>query len=659
MKRLFTILQMCFFVSVSWAQHITFADDEISRGWHDRPYLRYEAEQGKCVTSGDFLAPTYTQTELQCEATNQQAVQLISKDSYIQWTNSQEANGLTLRFSIPDNAEGNGTTGNLALYVDDVFVQQFTINSYWAWQYFLKSMSSSYPDNTPASDKFSRMRFDEAHWKLSKKINEGSVFKLVKIDDNSTPYTIDFVELEKVPDAVTFESIPDENKVAYSTDKGTLNSFIASNQGKTIYIPEGRYDVDKRIYITGNNTKLIGAGMWYTEIYFSASSDDRATYSQRGIEASGSNITLEGVFLNTVNNKRYYDNNSTYQVGKGLMGSFGSNSIIRNVWAEHFECGGWIEGADGLTISECRFRNNYADGMNLSYGSKNSIVERCSFRNNGDDDMASWSRSGRLCENNTYRYCIAENNWRASSLGFFGGKQNKAYNCVIIDPMEAGMRVNSDFPGVPFSSEGYSELYNISIYKGGVKNGSKGVSGDLWGNQQGAIHLNSSTQYDLQNVRIYNIDLYDSKNNAIFIGSGSRNYNNVLLKDIRIRKTGDYGIYFSSPKGNMNYCNITFENIGSSNMNTYTSAFTFTEDCTPISISSTEEDVLNICQRNGRLIISNIVNNSNISILDITGRKIPIFSLSDNSITTPNLSNGIYLVHLSNGNPAKKIFVSN
>ncbi len=152
------------------------------------------------------------------------------------------------------------------------------------------------------------------------------------------------------------------------------------------------------------------------------------------------------------------------------MGSFGKGSIIRNVWAEHFECGGWIDGADELTVSDCRFRNNYADGMNLSYGSKNSIVERCSFRNNGDDDMASWSRSGRLCENNTYRYCTAENNWRASSLGFFGGKQNKAYNCVIIDPMEAGMRVNSDFPGEPFSNDGYSEMYNISIYKGGVKN---------------------------------------------------------------------------------------------------------------------------------------------------------------------------------------------
>ncbi|NJK87304.1 MAG: right-handed parallel beta-helix repeat-containing protein, partial [Bacteroidales bacterium] len=112
---------------------------------------------------------------------------------------------------------------------------------------------------------------------------------------------------------------------------------------------------------------------------------------------------------------------------------------------EHFECGGWIENANSLNIQHCRFRNNYADGMNLSYGSKNSVVEHCSFRNNGDDDMASWSRSTGLCENNVYQYCISENNWRASGLGFFGGKQNKAHHIVISDAMEAGFRITCDF----------------------------------------------------------------------------------------------------------------------------------------------------------------------------------------------------------------------
>lgn len=658
MKNLFFIVLGCFLAITSWAQHVNFNDDELLRGWHERPYLRYEAEPGKCITNGTLLEPTYTQTEIQSEASNQQAVQLTAKDAYVQWTNTNAADGLTIRFSLTDDEEGLGTQGTIALYVNDVFKQNFTLNSYWAWQYFLKSMSNSYPDNTPASDKFSRMRFDEMHWKLDEKIPANATFKLVKADENDMPYTIDFVELEEIPEAVTFESIADENKVIYSSGAGKLNSFISQNQGKTIYIPAGRYEVDNRIYLTGNDTKIIGAGMWHTEIYFTASSDERSTYNQRGIEATGSNILIDGLFLNTVNNKRYYQTNSSYQVGKGLMGSFGSGSIIRNVWAEHFECGGWIEGADGLTISDCRFRNNYADGMNFSYGSKNSIVERCSFRNNGDDDMASWSRSGRLCENNTYRYCTAENNWRASSLGFFGGKQNKAYNCVIIDPVEAGMRINCDFAGVPFSDEGYSELYNISIYKGGVKSGTKGVSGDLWGNQQGAIHLNSSSQYDLQNIKIYNIDLYDSKNDAVFIGSSSKKFIHVFLKDIKIDGTGRNGIYFYSPKGAVSYCNLSFENIGENEMNTYSSStFSFVENCDMNPVNAVYEKDFTVYSENGALIVSGF-KNLLVSVYDIMGQKKLQTSLST-QIIIEGLSSGIYFVRSDNNNRTKKVLVTN
>ena len=281
---------------------------------------------------------------------------------------------------------------------NDIPVDTITLNSYWAWQYILKS-GSKYPDNMPDENtKFPRMRFDEIHLKLENDIPANATFRLEKADDNDVPYTIDFVELEEVPVPVTFEDIPDENKVSYSADKGSLELFISQNAGKTIYIPEGKYDVASRIIINGDGTRIIGAGMWYTEIYFSASSDDRSTYNKRGIETYSNNVFLEGLYLNTINNKRYYNNDPAYQVGKGLMGSFGSNSLIRDLWIEHFECGGWIEGSENLTIQNCRFRNNYADGMNLSYGCENSVVEHSSFRNNGDDDMASWSRADRMCK---------------------------------------------------------------------------------------------------------------------------------------------------------------------------------------------------------------------------------------------------------------------
>jgi hypothetical protein len=498
------------------------------------------------------------------------------------------------------------------------------------------------------------MRFDEMHFRLDHEIPENSLFRLVKAEDNDMPYTIDFVELEKIPAAIPFESLPDENKVIYLPEKGTLPYFVAQNTGKTIFIPEGKYGVDGRIIMNGNGTKIIGSGMWYTELYFTASSDDKGTYSKRGIEAYGSNITLEGFYMNTVNNKRYYSNDPVYQVGKGLMGSFGSNSSIKNVWIEHFECGGWIEGANNLIIQHCRFRNNYADGMNLAYACKNSVVEHCSYRNNGDDDMASWSRGNGLCENNVYRYSTSENNWRASGLGFFGGKQNKAYNIVIRDPLEAGFRVTCDFPGMSFSNDGYSEFYNISVYKGGVAGGTAGTSGDLWGNQQGALHINSSSQYDLVNIKIYNIDFYDAKNDAIFIGSGSRAIKNLVLKDIHIDGTGRYGIYFYNTKGSGAYCNMLYDHIGaSSNTSTKPAAFSFDENCnfTPIQAVNEVPDV-RLSSHEGNLYISGL-QNKHVSVFNLVGEKIYQARIQTDPAVVHNLKNGLYIVRWDEGKAMK------
>ncbi|MDR1543625.1 MAG: T9SS type A sorting domain-containing protein [Prevotellaceae bacterium] len=592
------LLILTFFLPLlATAQSVNpFAQDDVrQRGYYTRPYLRYEAEAGdcvqKCVTNGEILPITYNQQAVQSEASNQSAINLVEQGDFVQWTNEQEADGLTIRFSLPDSIQtdtlpyysagtgvwdtvyvthGAGIQGEVALYVNDNFVQNITLDSYWAWQYFLNS-SPNIPDNKPptltGTAKFARMRFDEIHVKLAQKIPANASFKLVKADNNSNPYTIDFVELENMPAPVLFSDIADENKVAYNpaTD-GTINTFISANGGKTIYIPTGKFESAYDINLAIAGTKIIGAGMWHTEIFFNASSDRQNTFNRRGVKLNSANLVIEGLSLNTINNKRYYNNNSGNQVGKGIFGGTAAvNCVVKNVRAEHFECGAWIDGADNLLVQNCRFTNNYADGINLSYGTKNSVVEYCLFRNNGDDDMATWSRSNRECSNNTFRYCTAEHNWRASSLGFFGGKQNTAHHIVVIDGMEAGIRANCDFAGSPFSADGNSEFHDISIYRGGCASGARGVSGDLWGTRTGAMHLNASNQYDLKNFLIYNIDLYNSKDNAVFIGSGSKNFNEVYLRNINVLSAKNNGIYFNNAKGNIKYCDLTFKNVVNAN----------------------------------------------------------------------------------------------
>lgn len=565
--------------------------DSIQRGYYNRPYERYEAEEGWCTTNGSFLEKSDDQTTLASEASHQQAVQLINQNSYVAWKVNKAGDGLTIRFSLPDSNDGNGTKGNIAIYAGNDKVGQLELNSYWAWQY----CSQTYPNNNPSNGPVIRMKYDEMHLRLSRQVASGETLKVVKVDNNSTPYTIDFVELEPVPAKVTYESLSGD-KVQFNG--GDLAEFVKNNGGKIIYVPEGKWNCEQRIHLDVSNTQLIGAGMWYTEIYFTASSNSMPTFDHRGIESNqGSNIRCEGLYLNTVNNQRYYQTNSSYQVGKAFMGPWGNNSVIRNCWAEHFECGAWIsdysnKGSNNLLVEHCRFRNNYADGINCSHGTHSHTIRYCSFRNNGDDDMASWSTSA-MATNHTFEYCTAENNWRASSLGIFGGKAHNCHHLYIVDALESGFRVNSDFDGKGFSQEDNITFANITVQHCGCVNGQRGTHGDFWGSMQGAVNLGGSNKYDVYNVTVNTVDVIDSRHNAFLIRSGGgHKMINLQLKNIYVNG-GNYGILYNGVTGSGNYCNLTIENCAIE-QSTFPSSFNWTKspDCvTPTEFIQTSNQV--------------------------------------------------------------------
>ena len=588
-----TLLCVC-----AQAQVYDFAEDAMQRGWHNRPYQRYEAEPELCQTNGTFLEKSDNQRTVQSEASHQQAVQLTGKGEYIAWTTDKAGQGFNIRFSLPDSSDGKGTKGNFLLTAsntagDVLFTQQFTLDSYWAWQYTVRN--GNYPDNTPADNKMVRMKFDEKHFLLNKEVPAGSTLRIEKTDDNTAAYTIDFVELEAVPKAKTaadYTEYTDIIEYNPATD-GALNTFVWNNQGKTIYVPAGRIEVPSRIYMNKENTRLVGAGEWYTELYFTASSDEESTYSKRGIEGSANNLAVEGFSINTINNKRYYQNNDSKQVGKGFQGGFGTGSVIRNCWVEHFECGAWIADYSGnnsknLLVEYCRFRNNYADGINLCKGSTGHTVQYCSFRNNGDDDMASWS-TGNLCSGCTFRYCTAENNWRASSLAFFGGKQQTAHHIAVYDALECGVRLTTDFAGTGFKAEGEILLHDITIVHSGCKSGTWAESGDFWANMQGALTLAATANYDINNVTLQNFDILDSRTNAIYLrGLNGKKLNNLKMHDISIKNADGYGIYYSGAQGTADFCNLSFENCSKDEQSQHMATFVITE-CEGTAVESLEK----------------------------------------------------------------------
>jgi hypothetical protein len=541
-----TILLLILFVQNAKAQ----------QGYFDAPYTRYEADNGILVNA-TATPKAYKQSDLQSEASDQICVNLSAIDASVEWTLSSPGDGLVARFSVPE-----GETGIIGIYANGIRVDSLTLTSKWSWE---SLWLISNPNNGNIKNYNPRMRFDEARVKLSNVIAAGVKLKLVRESGN---IHIDFVELELVAPQVPMPA----GAVVYSGDGSTLQAFIDANGGKTIFLPAGKYNVNRETYFGVNNTTLQGAGMWFTQINFTS-----LNYNQGGLKANASNISFSDLYLTT-------DQSSRSNSYKSVSGVFTSGSIIRNIWAVHFECGAWIGQyntgniiyADGFTVSDCRFRNNYADGINLCRGTRNAIVEHCSFRNNGDDDMAIWSADGLECQNNTFRYNTSENCWRASGCAIYGGSNNKAHHLLIKDNLEAGLRANNTFAGVGFNSAGLQEFSDITIIGCGTNN-------DLWNNPIGAIDINynSVAGTSVQNIKFSSIDVIDSKNNAIYVyKTGGGSFHNIVFENININGTGKeypnnnaannttpkgYGILFAgSLVGDASYCNIAISNRGGS-----------------------------------------------------------------------------------------------
>lgn len=575
MRKLYFIFTLILlFASTQWLS--------AQRGYYDAPYKRYEADQATLSNGAVATVRSYAQIDLQSEASDQVCVEMKSVDATAEFTFTEAADGLVIRFSVP-----NGETAVVGVYDGNTKITSLTLTSKWSWE---SLWNNGDPNNVNITNKNPKMRFDEVRYKLPAKL---SALKLVKESGNPS---IDFIEMEPVPDAVTAPL----GAAVYNGNGSTLQAFIDVNGGRTIFIPAGVYNLSSQLYLGVAKTKLQGAGMWYTQLNFTVTNA-----SNGGLRANATDISYADLFITT-------DMTTRTNGYAGILGIYTKESLIKNVWVEHCATGAWIAQyvasgpafADGFTMTGCRFRNTYADGINLCKGTSNAIVEHCNFRNNGDDAMAIWSAEALECINNTFRYNTVENVWRAAGCAIYGGYNNKAHHLVIKDNLEAGLRANNFFPGVGFRSTGMHEFSDITIIRCGTFN-------DLWNRPIGAIDLACSNVAGtrVQNVKFSNIDILDSKNDAIYIyKNAGEGFYNLVFENITINGTGKeyptnnasnlttvrgYGVLINAGNltGNGTYCNMTITGLGgnaTSTMNTSNKGtFTWTAllNCDPVKVT--------------------------------------------------------------------------
>ena len=470
------------------------------------PYTTHEAENAS-VENGATIQQSTDMESTAVEATNQTYVELPKKDAAVTFNVTEPANALNVRYTIPD-----GASGQLDVQVNGSSVGNLDLSSHSAWQY----LKGDHEYDQAIDGSSARFRFDETRLLLKDiQLKSGDKISLVKKKDDNVPYGIDFIELEQAPAPVAQGensiSIVDKGASANddSDDTAALLAAVeeAKASGKSVYIPEGRFNFDKQVNIEADNLKISGAGVWHTQLHFT--SDKR--YGGGIVFGHNSNgIELSNLYMDSNLTSRYNED-AQY---KAISGTLGKDSKIHDIWVQHFEVGMWIgdydqtgnmKYTDGLVVENARIRNNLADGINFAQGTKNSTVKNSNIRGNGDDGLAIWSSisdgtNAAAEENNKFLNNTIESGWRAAGIGIFGGKGHEISGNLIKDVFAgAGIRVNTVFAGHNFDlNDSGVKIHDNTILRSGTTN-------DLYKLHRGAI--------DFQQVRgtIKNVDVYDNK----------------------------------------------------------------------------------------------------------------------------------------------------
>lgn len=504
------------------------------------PWDEYEAEQAS--TNATVLAASTQLGDVQAEASGRRAVRLDNPSTYVEFVTTRAANAIVVRYSIPDAPGGGGIDSTLDLYVNGALRQALPVTSRYSWFYGVQAWQNggpSLPSKTPGAGPFHY--FDEVH-ALVGDIPAGSKVRLQKDAANTASYyVVDLIDLEQVGSPLTKPA----NVLDVAADCGATSDDgsddaqkiqdcmnQAKTQGKGIWIPTGRFDLPGKVQgnpgITNPGVTVQGAGMWYSELH-----GMWAGFVCTGNGCRFSNFAVLGE--STTRDDSSPDN--------GFAGSAGQGSSLDGIWVEHKKVGFWVgENApsngvtDGLVISNSRFRDLFADGVNFCNGTSHSEVVNSHFRYTGDDAVAAWSytQPGPADTGNVFHHDTVQLPWRATCFALYGGSGEQIEDDVCSDTLTfPGIQVGGPYPPMsPFA--GTTSVQRNTLLRAG---------GFSFNQEHGALKLFSSSiddrgivvsDLDIEEATYFGIDFQSDADSSTIAGSS--------MDSIRIDSPGQYGI---------------------------------------------------------------------------------------------------------------------
>ena len=479
------------------------------------PFIEYEAED--MDSNGDVLGPSTEFGQVPAEASNRRAVRLSEVGDYVKFESKERANGIVVRYSIPDSGHDYWTTLNV--YVNDELRAHLAVTSRYSWTYGDDSKFNR-PEQEDPGQGYAHHFFDEAR-ALIGDVPKGATVMVRKDGDNgASHYDIDLVDLEPVPEpfgqpagSINLRdcgATPDDDSDDSDAIQGCVN--WARDERKVLYIPPGTFhSYSKDISVA--QVTIRGAGMWHSVVH--------GYHAHFDCYGGGCKYQDFAVFGDTV--RRLDDENLTAFGGNGS-----SDSSLENVWIEHAKTGYW-PGPDtqNLVIRNTRFRNLFADGVNLYGGTSHSLIENCHARNTGDDAFAAWSHNTHATNRqNAMKHNFVQLPWRANCFALYGGEDTELADNVCADVVQyPGILVARQFDSTEFT--GKTQIQRNSLIRAG---------GYAYGQGQGAFKLHAD-QGPIHNIEVTDLDIVSPTFFGIHV-QGTDTTDSVWFTNVNIYRPG-------------------------------------------------------------------------------------------------------------------------
>ncbi|WP_285581553.1 discoidin domain-containing protein [Actinoallomurus iriomotensis] len=500
------------------------------------PFTEVEAENA--ATNGTVVGSDRVYTHLPSEASGRRAVTLSGAGKYVEFTLPKAANAMSVRYSVPDGANGAGITTPVDLIVNGTKLKDLSLTSKYSWYY------GGYPFSNNPGDGNPHHFYDETRTMFGSTLAAGAKVRIQTSGSTTAAVTVDLADFEAVPapigqpaGSLSVDSFgAAKNSSADSTAAFQAAVDAGKAQNKVVYIPQGTYTLYGHVIVDG--VTLAGAGPWYSVLTGrDPNNRSRAAGIYGKYVADGGpsqNVTLKDfAIIGEITERVDAD-----QVN-GLGGAM-SNSTVDDLWIQHTKVGAWMDGPmDHFTIKNSRILDQTADGVNFHTGVTNSTVTNTFVRNTGDDGLASWPEN-KPNVNDSFTHDTVVAPVLANNIVTYGGRDFTISDNVVSDTVTngGGIHVANRYPGVN-SGSGTAVAGTVTVARNALLRA--GNSDYNWHFGVGALWFDGLNEAINATVNVTDSDIIDSSYEAIqFIEGGATH--TVNFTNVNVAGTGTYMI---------------------------------------------------------------------------------------------------------------------